>query len=276
MVYLDIAQDDVYGLAANLAARVSGLAPPGAVVVSDAVEVLIRNNFELEARPAALVKGVEEPVTHYRVVAERAPTPKSGQGPLVGRDRELAQLEKSWAQAQAGTLSTAGVVFGGEPGMGKSRLAAAAAELVEASGSVVLELVGSPLHTDAGLHPVRTLLECRCGIDRSTDQADRLGLLDAGVRGCGLDPSSTVPLLAPVLGIEADARLRAGGRRGPETLRAGRAGGAGLPVGVSGRRGRAAGGRGCALVRPIHPRSAWHAARYGCRQAAGRHDGKAW
>ena len=40
-----------YGFAANLAARVSGLAPPGAVVVSDAVEVLIRNNFELEARP---------------------------------------------------------------------------------------------------------------------------------------------------------------------------------------------------------------------------------
>ena len=28
-VYLDTAQDDVYGLAANLAARVSGLAPPG-------------------------------------------------------------------------------------------------------------------------------------------------------------------------------------------------------------------------------------------------------
>ena len=38
LVYLDTAQDDVYGLAANLAARVSSLAPPGAVVVSDAVE----------------------------------------------------------------------------------------------------------------------------------------------------------------------------------------------------------------------------------------------
>src|SRR5882757_6934790 len=44
LVYLDTTQDDVYGLAANLAARVSGLAPPGAVVVSDAVEVLIRND----------------------------------------------------------------------------------------------------------------------------------------------------------------------------------------------------------------------------------------
>jgi class 3 adenylate cyclase len=33
LVYLDTARDDVYGLAANLAARVSGLAPPGTVVV---------------------------------------------------------------------------------------------------------------------------------------------------------------------------------------------------------------------------------------------------
>ncbi|HWT48004.1 MAG TPA: adenylate/guanylate cyclase domain-containing protein [Mycobacterium sp.] len=205
LVYLDTAQDDIYGLAANLAARVSGLAPPDAVVVSEAVEALIRNNFELEARPATLVKGVGEPITHYRVVAERAPAPKSGHGPLVGRDRELAQLEKSWAQARAGTLSTPGVVFRGEPGIGKSRLAVASAQLVEASGSVVLELVGSPFHTDAGLHPVRTLLERHCGIDRSTDQVQRLRLLDAEVRARGLDPRSTVPLLAPVLGIDAAA-----------------------------------------------------------------------
>ncbi|MGO8937442.1 MAG: adenylate/guanylate cyclase domain-containing protein [Mycobacterium sp.] len=216
LVYLDTVQDDVYGLAANLAARVSGLAPPGAVVVSDAVEVLIHNNFELEACPAALVKGVEEPITHYRVLAERAPAPKSGQGPLVGRDRELAQLARSWAQARVGTLSTPGVVFRGEPGIGKSRLASAAAQLVEASGSVVLELVGSPFHTDAGLHPVRTLLERRCGIGRSTDQAERLRLLDAEVRACGLDPQSIVPLLAPVLGIDAAAgyeQVAAEGRR---------------------------------------------------------------
>ena len=57
LVYLDTAQDDVYGLAANLAARVSSLAPPGAVVVSDAVETLVRNDFELQARPAARGEG---------------------------------------------------------------------------------------------------------------------------------------------------------------------------------------------------------------------------
>jgi class 3 adenylate cyclase len=59
LVYLDTTQDDVYGLAANLAARVSGLAPPGAVVVSDAVEALVRNDFELDERPAAPVKGID-------------------------------------------------------------------------------------------------------------------------------------------------------------------------------------------------------------------------
>ena len=132
LVYLDTAQDDVYGLAANLAARVSGLAPPGTVVVSDAVAPLIRNSFELEARPPAAVKGVDGLIAHHLVVGERAEPARMARGPLVGRDRELARLEKSWARAQAGTLTTPGVVFRGEPGIGKSRLAAAAAELVEA------------------------------------------------------------------------------------------------------------------------------------------------
>ena len=95
-------------------------------------------------------------------------------GPLVGREHELAHLEECWARAQAGTLATPGVVFRGEPGIGKSRLAAAAAELVEQSGAVVLELAGSPFHTDAGLHPVRTLIERRCGISRVTDPEERL------------------------------------------------------------------------------------------------------
>ena len=205
LVYLDTAQDDVYGLAVNLACRVSGLAPPGAVVVSDSVEALIRNNFELEIRPAAPVKGVEEPIAHYRVVGERAPVTRVGRGPLVGRDRELARLQKCWGRARAGTLTTPGVVFRGEPGIGKSRLAAAAAELVDGSGAAVMELAGSPFHTDAGLHPVRTLLEHRCGIDRRTDQAERLRLLHAQVAACSSDPEILVPLLAPVLSVGAEA-----------------------------------------------------------------------
>jgi class 3 adenylate cyclase len=72
-VYLDAAQGDFSGMAANVATGISGLAPPGAVVVSDAVETLIRNDFELQACAPAAVRGVDEPVAHYLVVSERAP-----------------------------------------------------------------------------------------------------------------------------------------------------------------------------------------------------------
>jgi class 3 adenylate cyclase len=214
LVYLDTAQDDVFGLAANLAARLSGLAQPGTVVVSDAVESLIRNAFELQVCRAAAVKGVDGLISHHLVVGERIEAARVGRGPLVGRDRELGRLEKSWARARAGTLTTPGMVFRGEPGIGKSRMARAAAELVEDSGAVVLELNGSPFHGDAGLHPVRALLESRCGIGRLTEQPGRLRLLDAEVRARGLDPLSVVPLLAPVLGISAGYEpVAAGGRK---------------------------------------------------------------
>jgi class 3 adenylate cyclase len=118
-LYLDTAQDDVYGLAANLAARVSALAPPGSVVVSDVVEPLVRNHFEVEVRPPAPVKGVDGLISHYRVVSERvAPAAKAMHGPLVGRDQELARLEENWARAKAGRLTMPAVVFRAASGMG--------------------------------------------------------------------------------------------------------------------------------------------------------------
>jgi class 3 adenylate cyclase/tetratricopeptide (TPR) repeat protein len=204
LVYLDTAQDDVYGLAANLAARVCGLAPSNTVVVSDAVARLVGNDFDLEARPAAAVKGVEGLVGHHQVTGERVELPKLTRGLLVGRDGELARLQESWVRAQTGTLTTPGMVLRGEPGIGKSRLAAAAVDMAEASDGVVLELAGSPFHTDAGLHPVRALLERRCGIGRLTEQPERLRLLNVEVLARGLHPESVVPLLAPVLGIGAE------------------------------------------------------------------------
>jgi hypothetical protein len=86
-------------------------------------------------------------------------------------------------------LTNPRVVFRGEPGIGKSRLAAAAAELVEDSGAVVLELAGSPFHTDAGA--CTRCAPCwkrRCGIRRLTDPAERLRLLEAQIGSCSLDP----------------------------------------------------------------------------------------
>jgi tetratricopeptide (TPR) repeat protein len=201
LVYLDTGQDDLFGMAANMAIGVAGLAPAGAVVVSDSVESLIKDAFELESLPPAPLKGIKGLVSHSRVIAERTESSRGPMGPLVGREREMSRIRKGWVRAQAGTLATPAVVIRGEAGIGKSRLVAAAVDLVEADGGIVLDLAGSPFHTDVGLQPVRALLERRCGITRLTEPAQRLDQLRAELALQGLNPEDLLPLLAPVLGI---------------------------------------------------------------------------
>ncbi|MCW1822586.1 guanylate cyclase [Mycolicibacterium conceptionense] len=201
IVYLDTAQDDVYGFAANLAARMCSLADPGTVAISAAVEPLVRGVFELRAQLPRHVKGVEDPVRHYQVIAERDMT-RAALSPLVGREREYAHLQRRWADATAGTLRTPGVAIQGEAGIGKSRLAWSAAELAAQSHGTVLQLIGSPFHTDVGLRPIRRLLERRCGIDRTSEPAERLQLLRSEIEQRALDPATVLPLLAPLLGID--------------------------------------------------------------------------
>ena len=201
LVYLDTAEDDIYGFAVNLASRVASLAEPGTAVVSDSIAALVGSAFELAERPAASVKGVNEPVRHHRLVGELPQSPAPSPPPLVGRERERVWLERTWQQVCDGESTSPGVAFRGEPGIGKTRLARVAAELAEASGAAVIELRGSPLHTHSGLHPVRRLLERRCGITRRTDGRERLRLLEAEVGARDLDATTMVPLLAPVLGV---------------------------------------------------------------------------
>lgn len=200
VVYLDPDEDDVYGLGANLAARMCSLADPNSVAVSASIAHIVRDHFELDHLPAKPVKGVEGEIEHYRVVAERD-SGDIARGPLIGRKDELAYLQEMWAQAEAGTLNTPGVIFRGEAGIGKSRLAGAAIEMAERSHAIILGLFGSPFHTDIGLRPVRRMIERHCSIDRDTEPTERLHRLEAEVTARGLDPAEMIPLLAPVLGI---------------------------------------------------------------------------
>src|SRR5215217_6224044 len=54
-VYLDLDEEDIYGLTANVGARLHGLAEPGTVVVSDEVRRLVEDRFEIEARDPQMV-----------------------------------------------------------------------------------------------------------------------------------------------------------------------------------------------------------------------------
>lgn len=214
VVFLDIDQDDVYGLGANLAARICSLAQPGTVSASAAIERLVGDHFEMEECPPQRVKGLDGPLIHYRVIAERDLDGKA-HGPIVGRERELAALREMWDRASAGTLTTRGVLLRGEGGIGKSRLASAAVDMARESGATVVELFGSPFHTDVGLRPVRRLIERNSQIQRESEAADSLRLLEAEIQSRSMDTATIVPLLAPVLGITPDAGYQ------PATVNAG-------------------------------------------------------
>jgi class 3 adenylate cyclase len=63
------------GHAANLAARLQGVAPAGGIVISDDTRRLVEGYFELRGLGNTKVKGVSEPINVYEVV---------GAGPLRG------------------------------------------------------------------------------------------------------------------------------------------------------------------------------------------------
>ena len=206
-LYVDLDEDDVYGLAANVGARLQAIAAPGTVVVSDEVRQLVEDRFEIEAGDPQIVKGVANPLQPFRVLGERAvPVQRSWSTPLLERDGGLERLRHVWAGVAAGTADRAsGVLVCGDTGVGKSRLVAAFVDEVRSASTCIVELHGSPFHVDAGLHPVRNLVEVRCAITDDTDPAERLERLAREVTSLGLERSESLPLLATVMEIDPSA-----------------------------------------------------------------------
>src|SRR5277367_884432 len=102
-LYVDYDEDDVYGLAANVGARLQAIAAPGTVVVSDGVRELIDDRFEIEAGDPQVVKGVTDPLQPFRVLGERrGPAVRSSSTPLVERDSELERLSEAWSRVADG------------------------------------------------------------------------------------------------------------------------------------------------------------------------------
>jgi class 3 adenylate cyclase len=209
LVFLDAEDDEIYGLAANVVARLHGLARPGTVVVSDAVLGIVGSLFETVTEPAQQVKGVEAPLRPHRVVAPRPEAPARGrrwEAPLVDRAAELAALRALWDDVRSGAGERPrGLHLSGEGGVGKSRLAAVLVDEVLAGGGRHIQLLGSPVHAEASFHPLRALLESRCGFGRGATTVERLSRLRHELAHFGLPADELVPLLAPVVDVRPEA-----------------------------------------------------------------------
>src|SRR5262249_55741874 len=121
-------EQDVAGETPNLAARLMGLAEPNTVVVAAITRRLNAGLFDYRELGAVPLKGFPHPVPAWQVIAPSAAESRfeaqraANLTPFVGRGEELDGLLGLWREAVAGTGRIA--LISGEPGIGKSRLAA--------------------------------------------------------------------------------------------------------------------------------------------------------
>jgi class 3 adenylate cyclase/tetratricopeptide (TPR) repeat protein len=113
------------GDAINLAARMEQTAQPGTVQITGDTYKLVAPLFECEDLGGVEVKGKAEPVPAFRVLGVKArPGRLRGiegwETPLVGREREMAELLRVIAEVQQGRGRIVCLI--GEAGLGKSRL----------------------------------------------------------------------------------------------------------------------------------------------------------
>jgi DNA-binding SARP family transcriptional activator len=154
-------EEDFFGTAVVVAKRLCDQAEGGQILASQLVAALVgsRGGFRFQALGRLPLKGLADPVAAVAVAWQEQRSVETGSGPegdeeetappvplptfrtgtgrvFVGRDTELDWLRVAWKDALAGGRRL--VLVGGEPGVGKTRLAAALAEEVHADGVVVL------------------------------------------------------------------------------------------------------------------------------------------
>jgi tetratricopeptide (TPR) repeat protein len=112
----------VTGDAVNTAARLEQAAPANEILIGQLTHELVHGFVDVEPVEPLELKGKAERVAAYRLVDVTEGSGRNGEeSPLVGRDRELAILEQSLADAYV-TQRCRLVTVVGEAGVGKSRL----------------------------------------------------------------------------------------------------------------------------------------------------------
>src|SRR5262247_162850 len=195
----------VVGETPNLAARLQALAEPGMVVVAASTRRLLGDLFRLRDLGRHEVKGIAEPVAAWavegvsdsesRFEAVRA----AGLTDLIGRDEEIEFLLERQRLAWKGEGQI--VLISGEPGIGKSRLAAALAERIASEPHTRLRYQCSPYHTNSALRPFIAQLERAAGFKADDTSTQRLDKLEAVLAVEASRVQAVAPLFAALLSI---------------------------------------------------------------------------
>jgi class 3 adenylate cyclase/tetratricopeptide (TPR) repeat protein len=203
----DIAQGLAHGDVVNTASRLQAGAPPGGLVVGAETYRATRRVIGYEPVEPIQAKGKREPLAVWLALealtgpAERA----ASAAPMVGRDRELELLSRTWEGVTTGRRPDLVTVIG-PPGIGKTRLTREFVSLVEPSGTRVLRGRSLPYGGSAGYRAFGQQVKDVAGIFQSDPPADARAKLTAVVTElCGAsDRPEVADNLALLIGLGGD------------------------------------------------------------------------
>ena len=152
----------------GFAHRMESAAPPGAVMLSEATARLVEHMVVLAEPEWVHLKGADQPVPARRLIAI---SPRNGlvgraEARLVGRRWEMAALDAIVDRVIGGHGGVVNVV--GPPGIGKSRVARAAAALAAGRGVEVFWAFCESHARDVPFFAVTRLLRAGSGVADST------------------------------------------------------------------------------------------------------------
>ena len=200
----------VVGETPNLAARLQAAAEPGTVVISASTRRVTGGLFEYRDLGPVALKGWTESTPAWQVVgASGAASRFEAQHttrltPLLGRDDEIEVLSRRWRDATQGEGRV--VVLTGEPGIGKSRIALAFQERLQAEPHIRLRYHCSAHHTNSALFPFIGQLERAARFERGDAPAEKLAKLEALLMQSGVNAVHSVPILANLLSLPPSER----------------------------------------------------------------------
>lgn len=201
------------GEASNIAARLEGAAAPGTLLIDNITRRRAGRAFVYQAFPPMRVEGVKQPVRTWRPRYNRRPVGRfaarleGSHTRFVGRREEMALLEHRWRLACAGAGQV--VVVLGEPGIGKSRLAAEFGNSLGSTRHKQLRCFASPHHTATPLFPILRQIERAAGLVASDGVAQKLEKMRRLLATLDLESEESLALLAQLLSISQpdEARL---------------------------------------------------------------------
>lgn len=198
----------VIGETPNLAARLQMFAEPGTVVISESTQRLTDGHFEYRNLGPITLKGWTEPVPAWQVlrttgvVSRFEAQHKSNLNPLIGRNEELELLSRRWRAATEGNGCVA--VLTGEPGIGKSHIALALQERVQAEPHFTLRFFCSAHHTNSALYPFIGQLQRAARFERSDTPSEKLAKLEALLALSGPQAGHVISLVANLLSLPSN------------------------------------------------------------------------